>query len=294
MWSIFLFFLFGLVFWSFWSVFLQRMDKKITLPILKSFIYGRSKCPDCKHTLKPYNLIPLVSRFRQKGKCEYCKKPISTLYPVLEIFSGLIFALRAGIYLEDISLGLLSVSGYILILLLRWLLTLMLVRDMYTYELHVPARFLSLVVSLISWIILGSWSWSDRYLLSASLAFLFIFALIYYLGKWYAKIRFGVMQEAFGQWDVMLAPVLWYLFAVDGIWWWSVFSQEFVMFMLVFVLGACVVWLAYYGVVQLIHKFTKKSWLPDTQHSTNTPMIPFLPAMIIMYWLVIIWYSIVV
>lgn len=102
------------------------------------------------------------------------------------------------------------------------------------------------------------------------------------------------MQEAFGQGDVMLAPVLGYLFAVDGIGWGSIFSQEFVMFMLVFVLGACMVWLAYYGIVHLIHKFVKKSSLPNTKHATGTPMIPFLPAMIIMYWLIIVWYNFIV
>jgi hypothetical protein len=41
-----------------------------------------------------------------------------------------------------------------------------------------------------------------------------VFASIYYLGKRYAKIRFGTAQEAFGQGDVMLAPLLGYLFAL--------------------------------------------------------------------------------
>jgi hypothetical protein len=125
------------------------------------------------------------------------------------------------------------------------------------------------------------------------LVFLWVFAAIYYLGKRYAKIRFGVAQEAFGQWDVMLAPLLGYLFALWGMWGTSVLSQQFIMFMLFFVLWSCVVGLLYYSVVVFVQRFVKKTWLPDMMHETGTPMIPFLPAMIIMYRFVVMWFSFV-
>ena len=287
-----LFLILWLVFGSFWSVFLQRMDKKITLPIIKSFLYGRSECPHCHHTLHRWNLIPLVSRFRQRWKCEYCKISISTIYPVLEIVSGIVFSLWSMIYWHDFSTGLLW-GGVFVILTLRRLLSLMLVWDMYTYELHIPAWFVSLVIAIIyGLVVLIDWS-ADIYLLSSSLVFLFVFASIYFLGKRYAKIRFGTAQEAFGQGDVMLAPLLWYLFALAWIGGTSVFSQQFVMFILFFVLGSCVVGLLYYSVVVFIQRFVKKTWLPDMMHETGTPMIPFLPAMIIMYRFVVIWFSFV-
>ena len=290
--AIIFFFVFGMIFWSFGSVFLQRMDKKITLPIIKSFVYGRSECPHCHHTLHRWNLIPLFSRFRQQGRCEYCKISISTIYPVLEIVSGMVFALWAIIYWHDFSTGLLWL-GVFVILALRRLLSLMLVWDMYTYELHVPARFVSLIIAIIYGLVLWiDWS-ADIYLLSSSLVFLFVFAFIYYLGKRYAKIRFGTAQEAFGQGDVMLAPLLWYLFALAWIGGTSVFSQKFIMFMLFFVLGSCVVGLLYYSVVVFLQKFVRKTWLPDMTHDTGVPMIPFLPAMIIMYRSVVIWFSFV-
>jgi prepilin signal peptidase PulO-like enzyme (type II secretory pathway) len=290
--AVLFFFVLGLTFWSFGSVFLQRMDKKITLPIIKSFIYGRSECPHCHHTLHRWNLIPLVSRFRQKGKCEYCKVSVSTIYPVLEIVSGIIFALWSMIYWHDFSTGLLW-SGVFIILVLRRLLVLMLVWDMYTYELHVPAWFISIVTAVIYGLILWIWWSADLYLISSSVVFLLVFASIYYLGKRYAKIRFGVSQEAFGQWDVMLAPILGYLFALWGMWWTSVFSQQFIMFILFFVLWSCVVGLLYYAIVVFLQKMIKRTWLPDMTHETGTPMIPFLPAMIIMYWVVVIRFSLV-
>lgn len=290
--SVLFFFILGLAFWSFGSVFLQRMDKKITLPIIKSFVYGRSACPHCHHTLHRWNLIPLVSRFRQKGKCEYCKISISTIYPVLEIVSGIVFALWSIIYWHDFSTGLLW-SGVFIILVLRRLLALMLVWDMYTYELHVPAWFISIMIALVYGLTLwiqGIW---DIYLITSSIAFFVVFAAIYFIGRRYAKMRFGEALETFGQWDVMLAPLLWYLFALWGIGWWEIFSQEYVMFILFFVLGSCVVGLLYYSVVVFLQKLIKKTWLPDMMHETGTPMIPFLPAMIIMYWFVVIRFSFV-
>ncbi len=290
--AVLFFFVLGLTFWSFGSVFLQRMDKKITLPIIKSFIYGRSECPHCHHTLHRWNLIPLFSRFRQKGKCEYCKVSVSTIYPVLEIVSGTVFALWSMIYWHDFSTGLLW-SGVFIILVLRRLLALMLVWDMYTYELHVPAWFISLMIALIYGLVLWVQWIGDMYLLSSSAAFLVVFAAIYFVGRRYAKIRFGTALETFGQWDVMLAPLLWYLFALWWIGWWAIFSQEYVMFILFFVLGSCVIGLLYYSIVVFLQKMIKRTWLPDMTHETGTPMIPFLPAMIIMYWFVVIRFSLV-
>jgi prepilin signal peptidase PulO-like enzyme (type II secretory pathway) len=283
-----IFFVFGTVFGSFGSVFLQRMDKKITLPILKSFVYGRSQCPHCHRTLHAHNLIPLFSWFHQKGKCEYCKVSISTIYPVLEIVSGLSFLLRGMIYRGDISAGLWDYRTFC-ILALRRLLWLMLVWDMYTYELHIPAWFVSLMVALIyGWVLAVQWS-RDRHIVWSSIWFLMIFMAVYLFGKWYAKIRFGVAKEAFGQWDVMLAPLLGYLFAVQGIGGISFFSQQFMMFMLFFLLGSSIIGLFYYSIVIGLHKIYRKIDLPDTTHETWTPMIPFLPSMIVMYRCIVLW-----
>ncbi len=283
-------FVFGLIFGSFGSVFLQRMDRKITFPILKSFIYGRSQCPRCHHTLHAHNLIPLFSWFYQRGKCEYCRAPISTIYPILEIVSGLSFLLRGIIYWNDISTGLLDYWIFST-LALRWLLGLMLVWDIYTYELHVPAWFVSIIIALIYWWVLVIQGERDWHILWSSLWFFIIFSAVYFFGRWYTKVRFGSAQEAFGQWDVMLAPLLGYLFAIRGIGGGYIFSQEFMMFILSFVLGSCVIGLIYYGIVNWLHKIIKKIDLPSMNHHTWTPMIPFLPSMILMYRCIVLWFA---
>jgi prepilin signal peptidase PulO-like enzyme (type II secretory pathway) len=45
---------------------------------------GRSMCPVCKHELGAKDLVPLLSWLGLKGKCRYCRKPISGQYPLVE------------------------------------------------------------------------------------------------------------------------------------------------------------------------------------------------------------------
>lgn len=61
----------------------------------QSVVSGRSKCPHCNHKLAVKDLIPLISFVALKGKCRYCKKPISWQYPIVELGTGLLFALIA-------------------------------------------------------------------------------------------------------------------------------------------------------------------------------------------------------
>jgi leader peptidase (prepilin peptidase) / N-methyltransferase len=55
-----------------------------------NLLYPRSHCPHCKHTLKAWQLIPILSYCLQKGRCHFCKQRISSTYPVIEIISALI------------------------------------------------------------------------------------------------------------------------------------------------------------------------------------------------------------
>jgi prepilin signal peptidase PulO-like enzyme (type II secretory pathway) len=58
----------------------------------KSFLKGRSLCPNCKHTLGALDLIPVVSYAMLLGKCRYCKKSISWHYPAIELLTAASFA----------------------------------------------------------------------------------------------------------------------------------------------------------------------------------------------------------
>lgn len=273
-------FIFGTVFGSFGSVLLRRMKDKLNRSTIKWILYGRSECPGCHKTLTVGQLIPLWGWLWQRGKCFRCEKPISSLYPVLELVSGLIFVMRGVI-----SYGLWVTS--ILLLAIRWLLGLLLVRDMYTYELHMPLfvwiSVLTVIVRIahyglntifVDWLSALLYGW----------VFLLVFLWIYHFGLRYSQKRFGVRQETFGFGDVLLAPVLWLLLWLH----YTGSTQPLVMIVLYFILGSCFVGLAYYAFVSLIRYILPKTDLPDSNHEMNTPMIPFFPAMIVMYFIMIL------
>ncbi|MCP4922747.1 MAG: hypothetical protein GY915_01765 [bacterium] len=48
-----------------------------------------SSCPRCFTHLRPWQLVPLASWIAQKGKCTYCREPISVIYPFSELVLGL-------------------------------------------------------------------------------------------------------------------------------------------------------------------------------------------------------------
>jgi leader peptidase (prepilin peptidase)/N-methyltransferase len=51
---------------------------------------ARSRCPQCDHPLGVLDLIPVLSWIFLGGKCRYCRKSISCLYPALEFLSAII------------------------------------------------------------------------------------------------------------------------------------------------------------------------------------------------------------
>src|SRR5688572_15032179 len=80
------FFILGLIIGSFLNVVILRTHTN------KSF-GGRSACMSCRSTLAWYELIPVISYLGLGGKCRSCKTNISIQYPLVELLSGIIFAL---------------------------------------------------------------------------------------------------------------------------------------------------------------------------------------------------------
>jgi len=77
--------LFGLVIGSFLNVCIHR------IPRGQSVVRPRSRCPQCKHAIRAWENIPLVSYAILRGRCSKCKARISWVYPLVE-------ALTAGVF----------------------------------------------------------------------------------------------------------------------------------------------------------------------------------------------------
>lgn len=72
----------------------------------ESIVFPASKCPKCQHPLKWWHNIPIISYICLRGKCAFCKEPISIQYPIVELLTGIIFALvfcKFGISLDTIA-----------------------------------------------------------------------------------------------------------------------------------------------------------------------------------------------
>ena len=80
-------FIIGTLFGSFFSLALYR------IPRHEDIIVKNSYCPNCKHNLGFFDLIPIISFLIRGGKCKYCREKISIRYLLLEIFNGIIFLL---------------------------------------------------------------------------------------------------------------------------------------------------------------------------------------------------------
>lgn len=77
----------GFVLGSFYCCIGLRIPNKI------SIINPPSHCPKCKKKLKWYMNIPVLSYLILGGKCAYCKKQISLLYPFIEMFTAILFVI---------------------------------------------------------------------------------------------------------------------------------------------------------------------------------------------------------
>ena len=81
------FFVFGLVFGSFYNVVGYRLPKG------ESLVKPGSHCPNCNHELNWYELIPVFSYLALGCKCLKCKKKISPFYMCFELLTGILFLL---------------------------------------------------------------------------------------------------------------------------------------------------------------------------------------------------------
>lgn len=273
---------FWLIFWSFGSVLLTRLSSNMfDLNELKSISIWFSQCPKCKKRLKIKNLIPLFSYIYQWWKCSFCKKEISTFYPILEILSWIVFLLT---YLF------IPFSWYLSLffrLLINWLLLLVLVYDFKKYELHLPITVLVLILSLLVQFFNITGDYKIAFFSSISLFITFL--AIYYISKLYVRYKYKKNLAWIWIWDLILSFVLWTLFSFIYLFNDIAFSSfNLNKIILLFVLISCIVWI----IIRIINYFIQdnKKAKAEIKNSLNTKsqnIIPFLPAMIITYWILL-------
>jgi prepilin signal peptidase PulO-like enzyme (type II secretory pathway) len=104
----FIFFILGLIFGSFINVLVYRLN------LAENFTTGRSKCPHCKEIIRWYDNIPLLSFIILKFRCRNCREKISYQYPLVEFFTGAIFALIGRSFFSAADAGTWAATIYYL------------------------------------------------------------------------------------------------------------------------------------------------------------------------------------
>jgi leader peptidase (prepilin peptidase)/N-methyltransferase len=79
-------FLLGLLVGSFLNVVIHR------LPRGESLLYPSSRCPSCGAKIAPFDNVPLLAYLWLGGRCRRCRARIALRYPLVELFTGLVFA----------------------------------------------------------------------------------------------------------------------------------------------------------------------------------------------------------
>jgi|SRR5579863_1498452 len=68
-----------------WGSFLNMLGYRLVHD--RSILAKRSQCPRCNTIIAWYDNIPVISWLLLRGRCRQCKKPISLLYPLIELLT---------------------------------------------------------------------------------------------------------------------------------------------------------------------------------------------------------------
>lgn len=183
-----IFFIFGLIVGSFLNVVVYR------LKMAESLVFGGSKCPKCKHEIRWYDNIPLISFVLLKFRCRDCGEKISWQYPLVEFLTGVIFVLVGNYFfvLENMS----TWVDTFYYLAIASILAVVLIYDFLYMEIPLILIWVGIVLAIIfdifsssafSQISLSNF-WEIKIisgLIASLLAWLFFFSLSYgSKGKW--------------------------------------------------------------------------------------------------------------
>ncbi len=180
-------FIVGAVFGSFYYVVGSRLPKG------ESIVKPGSHCEKCNHQLKWYELIPIISYVIQGGKCRKCYTKLSFIYCLIEIVTGLLFAL--SFYLYGLS------YEFFAALIVFSLLILIFITDFnYMIILDSPLVVASILILCLKWYYFGF-----KTMLLSFASGVIIFALMFAIMK-FGNIVFK--KESLGGGDIKFSFVI--------------------------------------------------------------------------------------
>lgn len=137
-------FIIGLCIGSFLNVVILRTLSE------ESIVFPASKCPKCQTPLKWWHNIPVISYICLKGKCAFCKEPISIQYPLIELFTAIVFTLiflKFGLSLQTLIMW---IVASLLIVIAGTDIKEKVVYDVHTYSLIGIGLLYALILTILT------------------------------------------------------------------------------------------------------------------------------------------------
>ncbi len=196
-------FVFGLVIGSFLNVVIYR------LPRDESLLKPPSHCPRCNAIIAWFDNIPVLSFLLLGGRCRNCKEEISVRYPMVELLTGILFAIiYFRFFVEgssDIPVFIVSVAFVSALVAASFIdIEHQIIPD----EITLPGMAIAPLVSLFLPSIHQGLLFSERHLgsLADGLAGMALGAGLIYLAGFLGKLAFK--REAMGFGDVKLMAMI--------------------------------------------------------------------------------------
>ncbi len=183
--------------WRMQSRELLELDEtsESTEPAPPGIVREPSHCPKCKHPLGVLDNIPLLSWLLLRGRCRYCKVPISIQYPIVELLTGICSAAVVWHF----GFGWQAGAG----LLLTWSLIAMSGIDLRTQllpdQMTLPLLWLGLLISLAP-LFVGTY----RSILGAAIGYLSLWSIY-----WLFKLSTGKEGMGYGDFKLLAALGAW-------------------------------------------------------------------------------------
>jgi prepilin signal peptidase PulO-like enzyme (type II secretory pathway) len=184
--SVFIFVI-GACIGSFLNCVIYRLENEKTLT-------GRSFCPNCRHSLSWQDLFPIFSFIFLGGKCRYCRKKISIQYPLIEIFTGLIFL--AIFYIIGAPVSSRDFLDIIFLFYIASSLIVIFVYDLKHYEIPDKILFPAIAVTLVLRLVFDFRSILNFIVATAMAAGFFFSIWFFSKGRWmgFGDVKLAVLM----------------------------------------------------------------------------------------------------
>lgn len=191
-----LLFLLGLCVGSFCNVLIYRIPKG------EEFVRTSSHCMTCGHSLKWFELIPVLSWIAQGGKCRSCGVRLSAQYPIVEAVNGIMWLLTGILFRGDW----LTVALYCVLFSMLMVLS---VIDWRTFTIPNGINLVILILGIIRLVTdLGNWPLYLIGLISVSGVFLLLHILTRGQGLGMGDVKLVGAAGLLLGWPKMILAVL--------------------------------------------------------------------------------------